>query len=47
MTYALIILALYGNGSMTTTPMATQQLCFEAAEEAKKLRAQVICVRTS
>lgn len=50
MTYALIIFALLGGGSsMTTTPMATQQLCFEAMIEAKKLArtVSVICVRTS
>jgi len=51
-TYALIILFSYGTGSsMTTTPMATQQLCFEAAAEAKKLGGyatlKAICVRTS
>lgn len=53
MTYALLVLYLYGSGiSMTTTPMATQQLCFEAAAEAKKFEhtfstVKTICVRTS
>lgn len=53
MTYALIVLFLFSGGStMTTTPMATQQLCFEAAAEAKKLAGvletvKTICVRTS
>lgn len=52
-TYALIVLFNYSTGSaMTTTPMATQQLCFEAAAEAKKLEGtlstvKAICVRTS
>lgn len=52
-TYALIILYQFSNGStMTTTPMATQQLCFEAATEAKKFEhtfstVKTICVRTS
>ena len=51
-TYALLVVV-FGGGpgpsSMTSTPIATQQLCFEAAEEAKKLGRQVnvICVRTS
>lgn len=54
-TYALLVVV-FGGGpgpsSMTTTPMATQQLCFEAAAEAKKLEGtlstiKAICVRTS